>query len=201
MKTLTLISCTLGIGMAVSACGTDPVVLGELIAAAERGSGDDAPVAPDTPAPVEEDPVAPDTSAPVEEDPVAADTPAPVEEDPVAADTPAPVGEDPVAEDPPPTSDTPVADPTPTSDEEAAVEQLLLQYCGQCHEAPADAGGLSVIGDVDELIALALIIPGSKEDSSVYARMVNGTMPPAGYADPPTSEDIEAIGSFIDDLE
>ena len=150
MKTLTFISCTLGIGMAVSACGTDPILLGELIAEAEdSSSGDDVPA----------------------------------------------------AFDPPQADDLPIAYPSSSSDEEARAEQILLQYCGECHEAPANAGDLSVIADVDALIARGSIIPGSREDSPIYARMATGSMPPVSYPEQPTSDEIEVIGSYIDGLE
>jgi hypothetical protein len=151
MKTLTFNSCTLGIVISLSACGVDPVVLGEIIEGA--GSGDDAPVPAD-----------------------------PSDED---------LG-----------YDLPIADPNAPGSRVGVVVDILLQYCGECHEAPADEGGLSVISDVQELVARGLMIPGSKEDSPIYTRMVNGTMPPYYYEGArPLELEIELVGSFIDDID
>jgi hypothetical protein len=161
MKTLTVIGCTLGIGLSLSACGADPILLGELIEAAE--SGDDEPV-PDDPTPD-----APDANP----------------------DLPVP--------DPNP-------DPGPAPSDEEIVEGLLLRYCGACHDGNEleSAAGLGVIGDIDALIALdrELIVPGSKEDSRIYSRMVAGDMPPVAIESPrPSDEEIELIGQFIDAMD
>jgi hypothetical protein len=158
MKTLTFIGCTLGISLA--ACGADPILLGELIEAAERG--DDVPT-PDDPTP----------------------------DGPVAnPDLPVP--------DPNP-------DPGPEPDEEE-IEGLLLRYCGACHDGNEleSAAGLGVIGDIDALIALdrELIVPGSKEDSRIYSRMIDGDMPPVAIEYPrPSDEEIAIIGRFIDAMD
>lgn len=163
MKTLTFIGCTLGIVLSASACGVDPVVLGELIEASERG----------------------DDGSDVSADPNAggSDDPNP--------DLPVPDSSD---------------EPVPAYGDEELVEELLLYYCGACHDGDSlsSAAGIGVIGDIDALVEseLGLIIPGSKEDSSIYARMVNGDMPPAAIESPrPTEEDIEFIGQFIDDMD
>jgi hypothetical protein len=142
-------------GLALSACGTDPILLGELIAAAERGEAD---------APVEEDPP---TSEPDEPDPYE-------------------------------------PDPPPVPDDETLVEEVLLFYCGDCHHGPSvsTAAGLGVIGDIDALVARGMIVPGSKEDSRVYVRMLDDTMPPVTIESPrPTEAEIDYVGRFVDDMD
>jgi len=167
MKTLTFISCTLGIVISASACGVDPVVLGELIEASERGDdGSDASANPN----------AGGSSDPSPDLPVPNPNP------------------------------NPEPDSDPVYGDEELVEDLLLYYCGACHDGdPASsAAGIGVIGDIDALIELGfgLIVPGSKEDSTIYARMVNGDMPPVAIESPrPTDEDIEFIGQFIDAMD
>jgi hypothetical protein len=166
MKTLTFIGCTLGIVISASACGVDPVVLGELVEASERGdNGSDASANPNAGGSYDPNP------------------------------------------------DLPVPNPGPNSGpaygDEEIVEDLLLRYCGACHDGDpvASAAGIGVIGDVDALIELDggrlnLIVPGNKEDSRIYVRMVNGDMPPVAIESPrPTDEEIEFIGQFIDAMD
>jgi hypothetical protein len=167
MKTLTFIGCTLGIGISLSACRADPILLGELIEAAERG---DEPGEPG----VDE----------ADDNPPSADPNVPTR-DPHELDNP----------------EFPVPYPTDLIAAEDMVEDILLTYCGECHQAPADEGNLSAIGDVDELIDLGLIIPGSKHDSPIYARMASGTMPPFSEDDLPTDPEIVFVGSFIDAMD
>lgn len=82
-----------------------------------------------------------------------------------------------------------------------AEEEILLPYCGACHEAPADAGGLSAIGDLDALISLGLIVPGDKYSSALYTRMADRTMPPVSVDNRPTDPEILYVGSVIDALD
>ncbi len=84
---------------------------------------------------------------------------------------------------------------------EEAVEDLLLQYCGDRHQAPADAGGLSAIGEVDELVTLGLITPGSQDDSRIYVRIEDETMPPFPEDDRPTRRELMLIGAFINQMD
>ncbi len=93
-------------------------------------------------------------------------------------------------------------DPEPPSGDEVALEDVLLQHCGGCHQAsPGEgSGGLDVIGDVDALIAQGLIVPGDRDASAIYVRMEQRSMPPA-FIDPPVPDaDIEAVGRAIDAL-
>ncbi len=85
---------------------------------------------------------------------------------------------------------------------EAALEEILTSYCGACHTgSPSSAsGGLDVIDDTDALIERGLIVPGSRLDSPVYARIAQGSMPPAFYQPRVSDADLERIGKFIDAL-
>ena len=60
MKTLTLLGCTTSLLAALSGCGTDPIVLGELLAADDDSSGppqgDEPYPEPDEPEPGEPEP-------------------------------------------------------------------------------------------------------------------------------------------------
>jgi hypothetical protein len=78
----------------------------------------------------------------------------------------------------------------------------LLQYCGACHDGPKDdsSGGFNDVGDIDAMIFEKLIVPGSRDESRVYQRMLDRSMPPAVIRPQPTSEEIELVGQFIDDL-
>jgi hypothetical protein len=91
-----------------------------------------------------------------------------------------------------------------TSDLEASKvlvkEDILLPYCGECHEAPAEEGGLSAIGDLDELVSLGLIVPGDKYESRIYLRMADRTMPPYGF-DSPLDREIVFVGNVINALD
>jgi mono/diheme cytochrome c family protein len=85
---------------------------------------------------------------------------------------------------------------------EAALEEILTSYCGECHTGSSltAAGGLDVIDDVDALIERGLIVPGSRLDSAVYGRIAQGSMPPAFYLPRVSDSDLERIGRFIDAL-
>jgi len=167
MKTLTLLGCITCVAGALAACGTDPVILGEILDSASDGSSE--PPQSDEPEP----PSPPDEDTPASDDP-------PPEEAPY----PAPGEEEPVS---------PI---------EAEVMDILLVNCGDCHSGVAAAGDLGYIDDLDQLIENDMIVPGNKEDSRLYERMVNQTMPPAfERAQRPTLSQIELIGYFIDELE
>jgi serine/threonine-protein kinase len=64
-------------------------------------------------------------------------------------------------------------------------------------------GDFGYLFDMDQLIANDKIVPGSKEDSQLYTRMVGGTMPPAAVRvkQTPTYGQIDLVGKWIDELE
>jgi hypothetical protein len=132
-------------------------------------------------------------------------------EDPPVVDPGTSNGEDPV--DPPSnTPDNPgdknitdTFDPNdPFSSEEGAiVKDILETNCGTCHIGQGAQGDFGYLLDIDQLISSNKVVPGSKEDSQLYNRMVGGTMPPAAVRviQTPTYGQIELVGKFIDELE
>jgi hypothetical protein len=82
------------------------------------------------------------------------------------------------------------------------VADILKTNCGNCHIGQGASGDFGYLLEMDELLASDKIIPGSKEDSRIYARMVEGTMPPAAVRviQTPTYGQIEVVGRWIDEL-
>jgi hypothetical protein len=155
MKTTTLLAPCAVFSLLLSACGEDPIVLAELIAAGQNpdDTGDVDPTQP--------------PSEPVYEGNEEPETPS------------APTG-------------SPV-------DESEAID-ILLEYCGECHQTGLEEGpGINDITNIDQMIADDMIIPGDRESSRIYARMVGRSMPPLGFASP-SDEEIEVVGAFIDSL-
>jgi len=83
------------------------------------------------------------------------------------------------------------------------VKQILQTNCGTCHIGQGAQADFGYLLDMDQLIANRKIIPGNKEDSQLYVRMVAGTMPPAAVRviQTPTYGQIDQVGQFIDELE
>jgi hypothetical protein len=85
------------------------------------------------------------------------------------------------------------------------VVEILTHYCGECHitEVQAEAAaGINYIDDIELLIENDLLVPGSREDSRIYTRMVAGEMPPPNFGfEVPGPTEIELVGTFIDDLD
>jgi serine/threonine-protein kinase len=142
------------------------------------------------------------------------------------SDVDVPTGEAPVTGEDPGTetttgSDRPVSPPDePTENDTGAsadydpndpfssiegqeVADILQLNCGTCHIGAGSQGDFGYLLDMDELIASEKIVPGSKEDSRIYERMVGGSMPPAAQRviQTPTYSQIELVGKFIDELE
>jgi mono/diheme cytochrome c family protein len=92
------------------------------------------------------------------------------------------------------------APPAPDADESRFVD-LMVQYCAACHQTEPGFGDIDDITDVDQLIANDIILPGNREDSPLYVRIVNQSMPPQFIRDSrPSPEEIDFIGAFIDSL-
>ncbi|MEM9460283.1 MAG: hypothetical protein AAGF11_39275 [Myxococcota bacterium] len=75
---------------------------------------------------------------------------------------------------------------------------VLQNHCSGCHSSPASLGGFDFVTDRDKLILSGKIIPGSSEDSSVFARMASGSMPPATAPSQPTDDEVQAVANWID---
>ncbi|MEO8181560.1 MAG: c-type cytochrome domain-containing protein [Deltaproteobacteria bacterium] len=81
------------------------------------------------------------------------------------------------------------------------VVDILLRTCGSCHGA--SAGGVVIaindIGDLALLVAAGLIVPGDRDQSRVYTRILDGEMPPEGSgARPMSNRELARLGGFID---
>lgn len=87
-----------------------------------------------------------------------------------------------------------------TSEMGQQVADILTVNCGTCHIGAGSQGDFGYLLDINELIATGKMIPGNKEDSRIYARMVEGTMPPAAVRvlQTPTYGQIDLVGQFID---
>jgi mono/diheme cytochrome c family protein len=78
---------------------------------------------------------------------------------------------------------------------------IIEQNCGQCHSNGAVSGDMGYILDFNQLVANGKIVPGVKEDSQLYNRMLQNSMPPAFIRDQrPTTSQIDQVGQFIDEL-
>jgi serine/threonine-protein kinase len=82
------------------------------------------------------------------------------------------------------------------------VKQILEVNCGSCHSNTVNSGDFGYIVDFKELLAQDKIVPGNKEDSILFSRMQQQSMPPAFIRDQrPTFGQIDLVGEFIDQLE
>jgi serine/threonine-protein kinase len=120
-------------------------------------------------------------------------------------------GEDPGVDTPTPvpteTPDDSNVTPPPPPDEpeppaktllQAQIEDILNRQCGECHGANGRReAGMNYIEDLDQLATNGKIVPGDSDASPIMQRLRSGTMPPTGFA-PPTPDEIEQIGQFID---
>lgn len=76
---------------------------------------------------------------------------------------------------------------------------VLDQYCFQCHGQNGTANGnINYITDADRLHQNGFLVRGSAEDSRIYRRMSEGTMPPAVVAERPESAETEIIRQWIE---
>ena len=106
------------------------------------------------------------------------------------------------AEDPEQSTYDPEGDPFSTELGQQ-VRDILNVNCGNCHIGLGASGDFGYLLDMDELITNGKVVPGNKEDSQLYVRMVGGSMPPAyqRVIQTPTYGQIEIVGQFIDELE
>jgi len=103
------------------------------------------------------------------------------------------------------TGNTPVAAFDPDEDPFQTVlgkevKAILETNCGQCHQGTA-SGGMDYILNLQALITNGKVVPGNKEDSQLFVRMQQQSMPPAFIRDQrPTFGQIDQVGLFIDEL-
>ena len=85
----------------------------------------------------------------------------------------------------------------------AAVENVLLSNCGQCHGPSLTAmqaqDGINYINDIDKLVETGLLLPLNSAASRIIVLMRNGTEPPSTSGLPRVSDaDIEIVAEYID---
>jgi len=88
-----------------------------------------------------------------------------------------------------------------TSELGKEVKAILEQNCARCHSGPTGSGDMNYILNLQELVKNDKIVPGIKEDSQLYVRMQQQSMPPAfERTQRPTFGQIDQVGQFIDEL-
>jgi len=92
-------------------------------------------------------------------------------------------------------------DPFEATDLGKEVKSILEVNCGRCHNG-TKSGDMDYILDLNALVTNDKIIPGKKEDSQLFTRMQQGSMPPAQQSNGqrPTYGQIDQVGQFIDEL-
>jgi hypothetical protein len=128
-------------------------------------------------------------------DPGTPDGPGKVTNPPGGVDKPDPI-EEPTTTDYDPNNQ-------PFSTEEGKVIQDILRVnCGNCHTGAGASGDMGYVLNLGELIKNGKVVPGNKEDSQIFVRMQQQTMPPAfEQKQRPTYGQIDLVGKFIDELE
>ena len=84
---------------------------------------------------------------------------------------------------------------------EREVVEILLRYCSACHRG--GSGGvvlpINAIGDISVLVAGGLIVPGDRDRSEIYTRILDEEMPPPNANLPyVTNRDLARLGGYID---
>jgi mono/diheme cytochrome c family protein len=82
-----------------------------------------------------------------------------------------------------------------------AARNVLDTFCSGCHGGEVALGDLGNITDLDALVPSGRIVPGSPADSQIYARMLQGSMPPNSTRNKPTAEDLKLIEDYIEALD
>jgi len=78
-------------------------------------------------------------------------------------------------------------------------QAVLKTHCYKCHgEAGAVEGGFNFVADLDRLVIRKRVIPGKAEESPVYKRITNGTMPPPDVKSRMTDADKTLLKQWID---
>ncbi|HEU4576985.1 MAG TPA: hypothetical protein VFS67_01935, partial [Polyangiaceae bacterium] len=92
-------------------------------------------------------------------------------------------------------------DPFETTELGREVKQILEVNCAQCHQG-TKSGDMDYILNLSELIKNDKVVPGKKEDSQLFVRMQQQSMPPAFQrTQRPTFGQIDQVGQFIDELD
>jgi len=90
---------------------------------------------------------------------------------------------------------TPAAGQEPLADKARAV---LKTHCVRCHgQDGAVEGGLNYVGDLGKLVSRKKIVPGSPDESRLFKRMADGTMPPPDEQPRPSEAELAAVRAWI----
>ncbi|MBC7464796.1 MAG: hypothetical protein H7256_02290 [Bdellovibrio sp.] len=73
--------------------------------------------------------------------------------------------------------------------------QVLTTRCSSCHSSSLKSGGVDVL-DINEMLALGIIIPGEPSLSLIFTEIQGGTMPPSKSL---AQADIDAVYNWIAD--
>ncbi|MEY4550975.1 MAG: hypothetical protein RL685_7170, partial [Pseudomonadota bacterium] len=90
----------------------------------------------------------------------------------------------------------------PFSSELGKQVKLILEVnCAGCHQG-TKSGDMDYVLELDELVKNGKVLPGNKEDSDLFVRMQQQSMPPAFMrTQRPTYSQIDQVGLFIDELD
>ncbi len=78
-------------------------------------------------------------------------------------------------------------------------QAILKTHCYKCHgEAGAVEGGMNYISDLDRLVSRKRVIPGKAEESPVFKRILNGSMPPPDVTARVSDSDKAILKQWID---
>lgn len=73
--------------------------------------------------------------------------------------------------------------------------QVLTTRCSSCHSSSLKSGGIDVL-DINEMLALGVVIPGEPSLSLIFTQIQAGTMPPSKSL---AQADIDAVYNWIAD--
>lgn len=73
--------------------------------------------------------------------------------------------------------------------------QVLTTRCSSCHSSSLKSGGIDVL-DINEMLALGVVVPGEPSLSLVFTEIQGGTMPPSKSL---AQADIDAVYNWIAD--
>lgn len=75
---------------------------------------------------------------------------------------------------------------------------VLKTHCVRCHgQDGAVEGGLNYVGDLGKLVSRKKVVPGSPDESRLFKRMADGTMPPPDEQPRPSGAELAAVRAWI----
>lgn len=87
------------------------------------------------------------------------------------------------------------ADESPLAEKARAV---LKTHCYRCHgQEGAVEGGLNYVADLGKLVGRKKVVPGHPDESRLFKRMADGTMPPPDEQPRPSEADLAAVRAWI----